>query len=149
MTFVPYSSGNGLYTAFGSVVSGFNVVTNIGAVPTDANGVPLTPVILNSVTILRIGTAASNFNAAAVTPPLPAPRFKASQVVRQPPNLILEWNGLTGYEYRVCYTGDLKNWQGTYLGAWMGASGALTAILDSLPPSSKYQYFILVESNLD
>ncbi len=46
---------NGLYTIFGQVVEGQDVVDKIAVVPTDANNKPRTPVRLISVTIKREG----------------------------------------------------------------------------------------------
>lgn len=150
VTLSPQTALNGKYTVFGSVVSGMNVVTNIGAVAIDSGDKPITPVVINSVTILRIGTAASNFNVAAVSPPLPVPRFKTAQVTRLPPNVQLQWIGTTNSEYRVCYSGDLKHWQGSFLGSYTGPSSTLLfTSLNSFVSSVKQQHFFLVESALD
>jgi len=68
ITQVPYPSldpPNGLYTIFGQVVEGQDVVDKIEAVPTDANNKPRTPVRIVSVTIKREGP-----------PPAPAPAAK-------------------------------------------------------------------------
>ena len=92
ITLAPQPSLDGKLHRFpGSVVRGLNVVTNIGNVPTDTSNGPLTPVVISNVTILRIGTAASNFNALAVSPPLPVPQFTASQMLHQG-SLLLVWN---------------------------------------------------------
>jgi cyclophilin family peptidyl-prolyl cis-trans isomerase len=53
---------DGLHTIFGNVVSGGSVVDAINAVPTDAGERPLTPVVIQSVQIRRVGTAAQAFN---------------------------------------------------------------------------------------
>ena len=143
ITLSPQPELNGNYTVFGSVVSGLNVVTNIGAVAVDANSKPLVPVVMNSVTILRIGTAASNFSAATVTPPLPAPAIKATRIVPATGHLLLQWNALANDEYRICYSGDLATWHGSYLGAYSGV------YLDSFTSSVAWQFFVTVESKID
>lgn len=57
VTLAPQTSLDGQYTVFGYVTSGMDVVTKIGAVPTDVNpasgeqSVPLQPVIINKITI--------------------------------------------------------------------------------------------------
>jgi cyclophilin family peptidyl-prolyl cis-trans isomerase len=56
---------DGLHTVFGSVVSGGVVVDAINAVPTGPNNRPLTPVVIQSVQIRRVGTAAQAFNVMA------------------------------------------------------------------------------------
>lgn len=143
ITLSPQPGLNGNYTVFGAVVEGLDVVTNIGAVATDANSKPLVPVVMNSVAILRIGSAASNFNAAEVSPPLPVPAFKVAQMVRQPANLLLMWSALAGYDYRICYSSDLKSWQGFYVGAYAGRyMGDFVAAFQS-------QFFVTVESKID
>jgi len=53
-----------VHSVFGEVVGGMNVVLSIGAVATDAGNHPLTNVVMNSVQILRIGTAAAAFDSA-------------------------------------------------------------------------------------
>jgi len=143
ITLSPQPELNGNYTVFGSVVSGLNVVTNIGAVAVDANSKPLVPVVMNSVTILRIGTAASNFSATTVTPPLPAPAIKATRIVPATGHLLLQWNALANDEYRICYSGDLAIWHGSYLGAYSGV------YLDSFTSSLAWQFFVTVESKID
>jgi peptidylprolyl isomerase len=143
VTLSPQPELNGNYTVFGGVVEGLDVVTNIGAVAVDANDKPLVPVLLNSVTILRIGASASNFNAAAVSPALPAPAFKAAQMVLQPPNLILVWDELANYEYRLCYSSDLNNWQGFYVGAYAGR------YMNDFRGDFPWQFFVAVESKID
>lgn len=61
---------NGNHTVFGTVTSGSAVVDLINAVPTDSNGKPLAPVILQSVVIRRVGTEAIAFDALAQNLPV-------------------------------------------------------------------------------
>jgi uncharacterized repeat protein (TIGR01451 family) len=51
------------HSVFGEVIFGQNVVFDIGQVPTDAGDRPLTNVVMNTVDIMRIGSAAENFDA--------------------------------------------------------------------------------------
>ena len=62
ITVAPFPAGNNTYSIFGRVVSGSNVVYAINQVLTGANDVPLTPVIIQQVSIRRVGTAAQAFN---------------------------------------------------------------------------------------
>ena len=53
---------DGKHTVFGAVTSGTNTVDAIAAVPTNPADRPITDVLINSVTIQRIGSAAQNFD---------------------------------------------------------------------------------------
>jgi cyclophilin family peptidyl-prolyl cis-trans isomerase len=57
------------HSVFGEVVEGMEVVEAIGAVATDISDRPLIDVSINSVTILRIGTQAQNFDPSAQSLP--------------------------------------------------------------------------------
>lgn len=131
------------YTVFGQVVEGMDVVTNIGQVATDTNSRPLVPVIITNVTILRIGTSASNFNANAISPPLPVPRPKIPTLQFQGPDLVLFWNQLANYEYRICFSSDMKTWNGFYVGAYAGR------YMDDFFGAYPLQFFVAVETNID
>jgi len=143
ITLTPQPSLDGHYTVFGSIVEGLNVVTNIGNVTTDANDKPLVPVLMTNVFILRIGLAASNFNATAVAPALPVPRLKASRMESAPPNLLLLWDQLANYEYRICYGGSLKNWNGFLVGPFAGR------YMNDFRSAFSSQFFVTVESKID
>ena len=55
ITVAPYPQLPTNYTIFGEVVNGLDVVQKIGKVKTGANDKPLTPVIMKTVTIERVG----------------------------------------------------------------------------------------------
>lgn len=143
VTLSPQLSLDGHYSVFGQVVEGMNVVSNIGSVAVDANSKPLVPVIITNITILRIGTVASNFNADAVSPPLPNPHVKADQIQLQEPHLLLLWNQLANYDYRICYTGDFQVWRGFYIGAFAGR------YMDDFRATFPFQFFVTFETNID
>src|SRR5205823_3374844 len=48
----PQTSLNGKYTLFGQLVRGFDVENKIAQVPVDSNSKPLTPVVIESATII-------------------------------------------------------------------------------------------------
>jgi cyclophilin family peptidyl-prolyl cis-trans isomerase len=54
---------DGRHAVFGLVVDGINVVDAIGLAPTNTGGAPITPITINSVSILRVGAAAAAFQA--------------------------------------------------------------------------------------
>lgn len=131
------------YTVFGGVVEGMDIVANIGSVATDTNSKPLVPIVITNVTILRIGGSALNFDANAVNPPLPTPRFKSAQIVATGPDLLLLWNYLPNCVYRICNSGDLQTWSGFYLGVFSGR------YLDDFDAEFARQYFVTVETPID
>jgi peptidyl-prolyl cis-trans isomerase A (cyclophilin A) len=62
ITVAPFTSGNNVYSIFGRLTSGSNVVYAINHVATDANDKPLTNVVIQQVSIRRVGAAAQAFN---------------------------------------------------------------------------------------
>jgi peptidyl-prolyl cis-trans isomerase A (cyclophilin A) len=54
ITLAPTEWLNGRHTIFGEVVEGLDVIEKIGTVKTGANDRPVTPVVINTLTILRI-----------------------------------------------------------------------------------------------
>lgn len=143
ITLAPQPGLDGKYTVFGNVVEGLNVVTNIGKVPTDTNNRPLIPVVISNVTILRIGTAASNFNALTVSPPLPVPHFNASRMFKSGPDLLLTWTYTSNSVYRICYSSDTKAWNGFFVGAYSGR------FMDDFAAAFTNQFFTTVETPID
>lgn len=62
VTVAPATQLNDGYTIFGRLTGGSNVVYRISRVARDANNKPLTNVVIQSVNIRRVGTAAQAFN---------------------------------------------------------------------------------------
>jgi peptidyl-prolyl cis-trans isomerase A (cyclophilin A) len=62
ITVTPFTAGNNVYSIFGRLTSGSNVVYAINHVTTDANDKPLTNVVIQQVSIRRVGTAALAFD---------------------------------------------------------------------------------------
>jgi peptidyl-prolyl cis-trans isomerase A (cyclophilin A) len=61
ITVVPTTYLNDVHTIFGQVVGGSNIVYAINSVATDANDKPKTNVVIQSVSIRRVGSAAQAF----------------------------------------------------------------------------------------
>ncbi len=111
---------DGVHSVFGEVVGGMNVVSNIGAVATGANALPLTNVVINAVQILRIGTMAQDFNPAGQ--PLP-------QVSTLPMAMDCSATGITvcaAYSnqcgFSVFASTNLSDWNRSSSGYWSSAT---------------------------
>jgi peptidylprolyl isomerase len=140
ITLAPASHLNNRHSVFGQVVEGMDVVFQIGAVPVDGNSKPLVPVVINSVTILRVGSAANAFNASAIQPPLPEPHGIRSEMRRIGNNRVLFWPTNANREYRIVASTDLVTW--TYIGMFTG--GAV-----SLNPSFPALFLTVYETDVD
>jgi len=57
ITVAPYPSLNGIYTIFGQVIEGQDVVNKISEVPRNSQDKPLTPVVISRIAIERVGAA--------------------------------------------------------------------------------------------
>lgn len=109
------------HSVFGTVVEGLDVVFAIGAVAvTDER--PVTPVIMNAVTIERRGAAAQAFDPAAVTPPLPVVEW-APQAIGVAPhlttNLVIAFPVLSQHSFYSVFGTNLSNrdnWFVSFLG---------------------------------
>lgn len=140
VTLAPASHLNNKHSVFGQVVQGLDVVQEIGGVPVDGSSKPIVPVVMNSVTILRVGSAANAFNASAIQPPLPEPRGIRSEMRSVGPNRLLLWPTSVNRNYRVVGSGDLVRW--SYVG--MFASGQL-----SVNPSLPRLFLTVYETDVD
>lgn len=105
----PFTDGDvdGRNSVFGFVVEGMDVVEAIGDVQTDEQNIPLEPVLINSVTIHRVGDAAEAFSIderfklprldplkGALDPQAQArfPVFADNDVIVETSHDLLEWN---------------------------------------------------------
>lgn len=104
------------HSVFGSVVEGLDVVFTIGAVPVNTNDVPLTPVVIQSVTIRRNGAAAQAFNPAAVVPPLPAVLDVPAAIGLVSTNLSIVWEGRAQDGFNIVYGTNLLSWRAAFVG---------------------------------
>ena len=131
---------NNKHSVFGEVVEGSDVVQVIGAVPVNASSKPITPVYMNSVTILRIGSAAAAFNASAIQPPLPEPHGIRSELRAQGGSRLLMWSASANNQYRVVVSPDLVQW--SYGGIFAGGPLAIN-------PSFPKLFLKVFETNVD
>lgn len=98
------------HTVFGEVVQGYDVVANINTTAGSASGVPKVVVTIQGITILRRGPAASAFDPAKVTPPLPEVGTLPSQIGYVGETLYLSYPLSAARLYHVCYGANLNNW---------------------------------------
>ena len=107
--FIPVSRQShldGVHTIFGWVVEGMDVVDAINLVPT-VGSVPVTPVVINSVTIIRVGTDAQNWDPGTVDPPLPVPLVLATSITNDAGVLHVAWPYEPGTGHYIFFTTDL------------------------------------------
>lgn len=153
--FVTVASANhldGKHTVFGKVTAGMDVVNAINGVPKVAvdppaqPSVPVTPIILNSVTIRRVGAAAEAFDIHAQDLPLCRAGSGRLRVERgSKAEFVFDEPQPAGSMVPVFRSPDLKSWvklterfQGT------GASGPHTIKLDNAPLAKAFYQIPLV-----
>lgn len=98
------------HSVFGLVVDGQNVVDGIGLVDTDANDRPLEPVVMETVSIRRVGAAAEAFDVNAWQ--LPEPRATTDELLVIPNQLVESQAELgPGEVVMVWGTANFNGWQ--------------------------------------
>ncbi|MHB1306770.1 MAG: peptidylprolyl isomerase [Limisphaerales bacterium] len=110
ITVAPTPWLNAVHSVFGEVVEGFEVVRKINEVPVDAGKKPVDPVVIQSLRILRRGTAATAFDPAAISPPLPAVGAVDSQLALVGETLQLSCPARTNTLYHPLLTMDFAAW---------------------------------------
>lgn len=118
------------HSVFGRVVTGMNIVRAISVVPTDTNEIPLQPITLETVTIVRQGAAANAFNPATVQPPLPIVREASLALGRTGNSFRLFWNASPNARYWVSASSNLDNWNVISNAAIANSSAIIDGILD-------------------
>jgi cyclophilin family peptidyl-prolyl cis-trans isomerase len=98
---------DGKHSVFGEVISGMNVVEAIGIVPRDSNNRPNTPVVIQTIEIVRNGAAAQSFNVRAQgLPPIAAQR----PVLTNDAGWNLTYPRQRYTEERIFSSDDLQTW---------------------------------------
>ena len=109
-----WPSLNNGYTIFGNLYGGSNVVYAINHVATDTNNKPLANVYINSVTIRRFGTAATNFDITAQG--LPLVTNLNLQIAQSPTNVSLTFSNQLYADNRLYTSTNLQSWTANKLG---------------------------------
>jgi cyclophilin family peptidyl-prolyl cis-trans isomerase len=121
VTVEPTSWLNNLYTIFGRLTSGSNVVYAINHVATDTNDAPLTDVIIQSVAIRRVGTAAQNFSIDSHN--LPVARNVALTALNSGAQLELDFTNRQFCDNRLFSSTNLLDWTSEPLGIEISGPG--------------------------
>lgn len=106
-----------VHSIFGEVTSGMNVVNAIGNVAVDAGSKPTTPVVMQSVTIRRVGAAAQAFNVAEQG--LPVVGGAGPVLLKNGASFALRFPRAQGSEYFVYRSANLATWTSQRLGLYV------------------------------
>jgi cyclophilin family peptidyl-prolyl cis-trans isomerase len=105
---------NDVHTIFGRVVSGLPVVYAISQVATNTSSKPLTNVVMQSVSIRRVGSAAQAFNIQAQK--LPVVSTSALSITRGAGSITLNFTNSTNGEVFLRTSTNLVGWTNSSLG---------------------------------
>jgi peptidyl-prolyl cis-trans isomerase A (cyclophilin A) len=109
---------NNVHTIFGRVISGSNVVYAISRVATGANDKPLTNVVIQTVAIRRVGTAAQAFNLHGQG--LPVVTNLALRIAPAGSDIVLAYTNRLYADNRLYVSTNLSAWNGSELGLELG-----------------------------
>jgi peptidyl-prolyl cis-trans isomerase A (cyclophilin A) len=144
VTVAPTTWLNGIHTIFGNVVTNYSVVSNISKVVTDANNKPLTNVVVNSVKILRQGTAATNFNINAYD--LPVVTNLSLKISNAPPYVRIGFTNRLHSENRLFYSGNLSHWTNASLGVETVSAQSQWLTQTNWPASGWREFYKLAQA---
>lgn len=106
-----------VHSVFGEVTSGLSVVQAIGVVAVDGNSKPITPVIMQSVTIRRMGSAAQAFNVSAQG--LPSVGGAGPNITRSGTSYFLQFPRSIYSEYQLFDSSNLSVWTKSKIGLYV------------------------------
>ena len=124
ITVAPFTSGNNTYAIFGRLVSGSNVVYSINHVATDANDKPLTNVVMQQVSIRRVGAAAQAFD--INTQGLPVVTNLPLRLSNRTDQVSLTFSNRQFADNRLYWTTNLSSWTAESLGIETGTPATNT-----------------------
>lgn len=138
VTVAPYTYGNSNYVIFGRVVSGTNVVAALNHVKTDANDKPLTNIVVQHVSIRRVGAAAQGFNVNAhglpVVTNIPIDLQQANR------NVSLVFSNRAYADNRWFWTTNLNDWTQSALGIEVPTPGSNTVQVAMDSPQKFFRF---------
>lgn len=128
-----------LHSVFGNVTAGMSVVQAIGAVPVDGNDKPVTPVVMQSARIRRVGAAAQAFNIHGQS--LPFVGGAKPQLLKPTAStLALRFTKTQASEYLVYHSADLLAWNRVRVGFFHTAPPAADFDVTATAGQTRYFY---------
>lgn len=106
-----------VHSVFGEVTSGLSVVQAIGNVPVDTNSKPVTPIIMQSVVIRRVGAAAQAFDVSVQG--LPSVGGAGPNFVRSGASALLQFPKSLYSEYTLFDSSNLTTWTKSKVGLYV------------------------------
>lgn len=123
---------NDVHTVFGKLYGGSNVVYAINHVVTGANDKPLTNILINSINIQRVGTAAQTFNIHAQGLPVVTNLNLRLSVTGAVASLVFSNRFFA--DNRLYSSTNLQNWAGQTLGIEASGAPANTSLQSAALP---------------
>lgn len=108
---------NGVYTVFGRIVSGRDVLERMAAAPIDEAGALLSPATITALTIRRVGASAEAFDVNRTDLPTPSPGFIGIQFTNDTENVVsIRYSAKS--ECRMVHSPDLlqADWRADHIG---------------------------------
>ncbi len=135
-----------VHTVFGRLYGGSNVVYAINHVTTGANNKPLTNVVVQSVVIRRIGTAAQEFDVTAQS--LPLVTSLNLRIAKAATNVSLTFSNRLYADNRISSSIDLNTWAVSSLGIEVAAPVSNSIVRASSLPREFFRSAQILYPNL-
>jgi cyclophilin family peptidyl-prolyl cis-trans isomerase len=100
-----------VHSIFGEIVEGLDVVQAIGVVPVGLGDRPVTPVRMETVDVVAIGSEAEQFVGSELTVPLPGVGAVESRLALANGELLLSFESVADRIHYAFFTPDLTTWQ--------------------------------------
>jgi len=142
---------DGKHSIFGVIVDGLSDVTSLGAVSVDGNSKPVSDMVINSVTIIRVGNDALNFSSAGQIRPRVRSLVLPDFISETGPSYAIRILGRDAtYGYRLYGSPDLQNTWATLFTAApdFSANGVLDIGATSLVTANDKYFFSVAESEI-
>ena len=137
VTVSPQPGLNDVHTIFGKLYGGSNVVFTISSVATDGNNKPLTNVVINSLNIRRVGTAATSFDITAQG--LPLVTNLNLKIAKSGANVSLTFSNKLFADNRLYASSNLFSWTANQLGIETGTPISNTNLQSAAAPSQFFR----------